>query len=391
MHGPSKRTISFISTFIASILVTSLLVVPAVGDDLDKKYRDVQRKIQEQKKRIERAKEEEASFIRQIQDVNQSLDIIQKALSIQKEKVKRTKDRIVVVKKDINGFKKMLEKQRSYLKRKLSSVQRYGNDTTSVITVLISSSDFSQMVRNMHYLQKIAEYDFRQIEAYKQNLLKLEVKKNKLNDLYVQYKAEEKELREGEDALKEEKKHKEILLASIRDQKEGYRKMLRELTDASNSIRRMLEEARTDTLKLTRFALLKGKLPWPISGGTIARRYGSYEDPEFKTPVFRRGVYIRADEGDITKAIYTGKVVYADWFKGYGKVIIINHGSGYHSVYANLGDLFLKPGDIVKKNQSIGKVGQSGTISDTALYFEIRYKGKPLNPLQWLARNSRSS
>jgi septal ring factor EnvC (AmiA/AmiB activator) len=110
----------------------------------------------------------------------------------------------------------------------------------------------------------------------------------------------------------------------------------------------------------------------------------------FKTPVFRRGIYIKADEGVITKAIYTGKVVYADWFKGYGKVIIINHGSGYHSVYANLSELFLRPGDIVKRRQALGKVGQSGTIRDPALYFEIRYKGKPLNPLQWLAKKSTS-
>ena len=88
------------------------------------------------------------------------------------------------------------------------------------------------------------------------------------------------------------------------------------------------------------------------------------------------------------KAIYTGKVVYADWFKGYGKVIIVNHGGGYHSVYANLDEIYLKPGDIVKRHQAIGKIGNSGTINAPALYFEIRYKGKPLNPLQWLAKKS---
>lgn len=386
MYGHSKRTFSFISNVLATIVITSLLAAPAIGDDLDTQYRDVQRQIREQKKRLEKAKKKEKSFIKKIEGINKNLATITKALSIQKKKVTRTKERIITVKKDINSFKKMLDRQRSYLKRKLSAVQRHGNDTTNVIAVLVSSSNFSQVVRNMHYLQKIAEYDYEQIQIYKENVRKLERKKKKLNSLYARHRAEEKELKIREGEVKEEKKHKEILLASIREQKQGYRKMLKELTDASNSIRKMLEKQRANTYKLTRFALLKGKLPWPVTGGTVAKRYGSYEDPEFKTPVFRRGVYIKAKEGIVAKAIYTGKVVYADWFKGYGKVIIVNHGSGYHSVYANLSEIFFKPGDIVKRRQAIGKVGQSGILSAPALYFEIRYKGKPLNPMQWLAK-----
>jgi septal ring factor EnvC (AmiA/AmiB activator) len=386
MYAALSKALRYIHTSAVILLITSLAVAPAFGDDLEKKYKDIQRQIKEQKKKLAIAKDKETSFVQAIDGVNRRLDLMQKALKIQKKKVKRTKDRIVVVKREINEFNKMLDKQRSYLKRKLSSVQRYGNETTNVVTVIVSSQNFSQMVRNMHYLKKVAEYDYNQIVVYKENLKKLNEKKRNLNGLYTRQKTEQRELGNRQEELKKEKRYKETLLVSVRKKKEGYRKMLRELTSASNSVRKMLEEKRANTYKLTRFALLKGKLPWPITDGTVAKRYGSYEDPEFKTPVFRRGIYINADEGVTAKAIYTGKVVYADWFKGYGKVIIINHGSGYHSVYANLNEIFFKPGDIVKRRQAIGKVGQSGTISAPALYFEIRYKGKPLNPLQWLAR-----
>ncbi|UCG78421.1 MAG: peptidoglycan DD-metalloendopeptidase family protein [Nitrospirota bacterium] len=376
-------------TFFRSVvflIISVILIIPASAEDLEKKYRDIQNQIKEQKIKLKKIKEKESSFIAQIDIANRSLELNKKALSIQKQKLSNTRGRINVVKNDIASFNKLLDKQRSYLRRKLSSVQRYGNEAANTLAVIASSNSFSQMVRNMHFLKKIAEYDFAQIQEYKENLIKLDEKKKDLNTLYSAQKEEEKELKLREQELKAEKNRKEYLLAAVRKQKEGYRKMLKELTDASNSVRKMLEEKNANTYKLTRFALLKGKLPWPITNGIVAKKYGQYEDPEFKTPVFRRGVYIKAQEGAPAKAIYTGKVVYADWFKGYGKVIIINHGGGYHSVYANLNEIYFKAGDIVKRQQPIGEVGQSGTISAPALYFEIRFKGKPLNPNQWLDR-----
>jgi len=380
------RVARCIVAFIALVLSVSFVSAPAMGDDLEQRYLRIQRRIREQKLRLERAKKKERSFVAQIDAVNRQLDLIQKKIRIQKKRVRRTRQRIAAVKKEIAIFRRKLDRQKAYLRRKLSAVQRYGPDTTGILAVLVSARNFSQMVRNIHYLRKVAEYDYEQIELYRKNLSELDRKKKRLNSLYGRLRSEERALLADEESLKKELEQKKALLASVRRQRNGYRKMLRELTDASNSIKRMLEKKRANTYRLTRFALLKGKLPWPIKGGRVAKRYGSYRDPEFKTPVFRRGIYIRAGEGMIARAIYTGKVVYADWFKGYGKVIIINHGSGYHSVYANLGEIFFKPGEIVKRGQALGKVGTSGTLSSPALYFEIRYKGKPLNPMQWLAK-----
>jgi septal ring factor EnvC (AmiA/AmiB activator) len=82
-------------------------------------------------------------------------------------------------------------------------------------------------------------------------------------------------------------------------------------------------------------------------------------------------------------------VIFAEWFKGFGQLIIINHGSGYHTLYGNLSELFSKVGDIIRENQVIGKVGTSGVINAPGIYFEIRYKGKPLDPSQWLKKGKR--
>jgi len=371
--------------FFAPFLIIFLLFTSVSADNVSEEYRDVQKKLREQKQKLKEAEKLERSFLDQIDSLNRRVDDNRRALDLQLEKIEGTRKQIGFVKEDMVLFRKMVDRQKEYLKRKLTSMQRYGSELTNVFAAVVSARNFSQMLRNMRYLEKIADYDYRQIEKYRENLKKLEEKKKKLDGLYVKLQKEEDELRDQEDKLKVELTNKENLLASIREQKHGYRKMLDELTAASNRLKDMILEKDKEEYTLTKFALMKGRLPWPLNG-PIAIPYGSYKDPKFNTPVFRRGIYIRAAEGEVSRAVYGGKVVYADWFKGYGKVIIINHGSGYHSVYANLSEIFFSSGQTVRKREAIGRVGVSGTIDAPALYFEFRYKGKPLNPLQWLAR-----
>jgi len=371
--------------FFAPFLIVLLVLTSVSADDVKEKYRDIQKQLKEQQQRLKEAESLERSFIAQIENLNRRIDEKSRELRKQQEQISRTRKQIDFVKDDITLFRKMVDKQRDYLKRKLASMQRYGSGLTNVFTAVISSKNFSQMLRNMRYLEKIAEYDYQQIKKYKENLKKLEEKKKNLETLYVQLGKEEETLKAQQEQLEVERSNKDSLLASVRKQKNGYQQMLDELTAASNRLKEMLVEQDKNEYTLTKFALLKGRLPWPLKG-PIAIPYGSYRDPKFNTPVFRRGIYIKAEKGEVARAVYTGKVVYADWFKGYGKVIIINHGSGYHSVYANLNEIFFRSGDTVRKREAIGRVGESGTIDAPALYFEFRYKGKPLNPLQWLAR-----
>ena len=137
------------------------------------------------------------------------------------------------------------------------------------------------------------------------------------------------------------------------------------------------------------FRRVKGHLPWPISGKVVVP-YGKHTDPKFNITVFKNGIEIKAVRREKPKAIAGGRVVYADWFKGYGLLLIINHGSGYHSLYGNLSEIFHEPGDIINKGTAIGKVGESSLLNIPTLYFEIRHKGRPVDPMQWLERKTRS-
>ncbi len=130
------------------------------------------------------------------------------------------------------------------------------------------------------------------------------------------------------------------------------------------------------------FASLKGKLTVPVHG-TVVARYGQARGQRGTT---WQGIRYRAKEGSDVMACAPGKVVFSDWLRGFGNLIIIDHGNTYMSVYANNESIFKNVGDVVKQGETIGSVGSSGGANEPGLYFELRYRSKPINPRNWLKR-----
>ena len=129
-----------------------------------------------------------------------------------------------------------------------------------------------------------------------------------------------------------------------------------------------------------KFASLKGKLTRPSTGRIVAR-YGAKRGAQAKW----QGLLFRAPEGSDVRACAEGTVVFSDWLRGFGNLIIVDHGGTYMTVYANNESIFKNVGDRVKQGETIGSVGRSGGDQDAGLYFELRYKGKPVNPSAWLS------
>jgi septal ring factor EnvC (AmiA/AmiB activator) len=118
----------------------------------------------------------------------------------------------------------------------------------------------------------------------------------------------------------------------------------------------------------------------------VLTRFGTQHHPQFGTIVFRRGIEIEAHEGEPVRAVEGGNVAYADWYKGFGKLMILDHGSGFFTLYGNLSQLNLAKGDRVVKGQVVGLAGETGSMKGSKLYFEIRRNGEAQDPLAWLAK-----
>jgi septal ring factor EnvC (AmiA/AmiB activator) len=133
------------------------------------------------------------------------------------------------------------------------------------------------------------------------------------------------------------------------------------------------------------FKAYKGLLSWPVKGKIISF-FGPYRDERYKVVNFRSGIDIQAERGEPIYSISAGLTIYANWFKGFGNMIIIDHGDHYYTVYAHLEEIFKVKGDRVEKGEVIATVGDSGSLMGPALHFEVRHHGKPVDPLNWIRK-----
>lgn len=367
------------------LLFVLLFSSVSLGTTHEEEYKKIQQKMSEQKKKLRETQERESSILNDLEGVNMKLGKIEAELNRHRKDLRSTETEISAVTSDIENMNSVLSKQKEWLKRKLMVMQKFGY-SGDMLTLLMSAEDISQMMRIWKYLENIALYEHRVIGDYRETLSRYNEKYERLRVLKVQLKANAERVTAMEQQFAEQKRSKVLILSSVRKEKASQQKMLAELKEASKRILDLIEKSsKTDTYTGAGagFTRLKGKLPWPAEG-RIAVPYGAQKDPEFSTPIFRNGVHIQTYSNSEARTVSEGKVIFAEWFKGFGQLVIVNHGNGYHTLYGNLSEIFSHVGDIIRENQVIGKVGTSGILNAPGLYFEIRYKGKPLDPAQWL-------
>jgi septal ring factor EnvC (AmiA/AmiB activator) len=132
------------------------------------------------------------------------------------------------------------------------------------------------------------------------------------------------------------------------------------------------------------FRALKGKLPLP-SPGPVSVPFGKVVNPRFNTVTVQNGLDVEAPAGAPVRAVAGGRVVHAGWFRGYGNLVIVDHGDGYHTLVAHLAAMRTATGEEVRAGDELGTVGDSGSLKGAYLYFELREKGRPVDPGPWLA------
>lgn len=163
-------------------------------------------------------------------------------------------------------------------------------------------------------------------------------------------------------------------LTQLRKDEQALKKILKSLTDLLSDIPRSATSVKS-------FAQYKGKLPWP-SIGSIATRFGAARGDSGKR---WSGVVINSERGSDVIAVARGRVAFSDWLRGYGLLLIMDHGDGYMSLYGHNESVFKDTGEWVEPGEVIASVGDSGGQNTPGLYFEIRHDGKPVNPVKWCA------
>ena len=381
---------------------------PRSQDSRDR-LKEVQRELGREREKAKEAGRKEASLARELGTLESDLKAKTKLLRELEDKLRGSSQRITKLSRDISVTEGRLQRSRNLLRRRLRAMYKQGR--LGYVRMLLSAEDFSSVGRRLKYLSALAAQDQRLMQTYSASLTDLSQKRAE----FERYKKEVAEASEKAAATRgqivEEQRNYRVLLAKVREEKAGHLASVKELERSAKDLQGLIarlqseeerqrrarraapkrepsrgDSAKEETLDLRddgRFERLRGKLPWPAKG-TLASGFGRQEHPRFHTVTFNRGIEIAAPQGRDIVAVAEGTAIYADWFKGYGRLVILDHGGGYFTLYAHCADLLVKSGDAVPGGQVIAKVGDSGSLEGPQLYFELRHKGKPQDPLAWL-------
>jgi septal ring factor EnvC (AmiA/AmiB activator) len=201
----------------------------------------------------------------------------------------------------------------------------------------------------------------------------LETSQNKLDKRYQQLLA----------IKQQREKTLQKILASLKSGDSRLKKLIndrRELEKLIQSVEQAIINLKIPS-EYQAFSKRQGKMPWPVKG-RLQNRFGTHRQGHLKWD----GLMIKTSPGTIVKAIHHGRVVFADWLRGQGLLIILDHGDGYMSLYAHSEVLLKDLGDWVVAGEPIARAGNSGGLSESGLYFEIRKNGRPINPRRWCSR-----
>ncbi len=279
--------------------------------------------------------------------------------------------------------------------------QQYLGGKQEYLKLLLSDHDPNRVFRDLQYYRYIAYDRATWLAALRDDMTELNAVSAAVHEQRAKLKSLRTEQAAQKKLLEKEQHARKRLLSKIslqlRQQRREINKLQRDenrLAHLVDRLTKMLEQPETgqpfrnDNLPDSRFDdrpfdQLRGKLALPVKG-TVANRFGT---PRPDSTVLWKGLFLRTSAGQAVKAIAAGQVVFADWLRGFGNLLIIDHGMGYMSLYGNNETLYKQVGDILHGGDVVAAAGNTGGNEYSGLYFELRHKSKPLDPMKWLAAN----
>jgi murein hydrolase activator len=258
---------------------------------------------------------------------------------------------------------------------------------TRYLRIVAASDSPAQFAAGQRASEALGLGEGNRIEAYRADRARLDGVLADLGREREEIRRFEGDLKAKDQELKNSRRRKEAVLSGLRHQQAAQKRTLFELVDQERQIRdlvgRLAREGSTGPVPSLGFARYRGALSWPARG-RVAVPFGKVRHPRFSTIVPHPGIDIAADPGQEVHAVFDGRVVFSDWFKGYGEMVVMDHGDGYLSIYGHVSERLVTVGEDVRRGNLIARSGEGGSFDAPGLYFEIRHDGKPVDPVPWL-------
>ncbi len=272
---------------------------------------------------------------------------------------------------------------REQLRRRVEVLYRVG--PLSYNRLLLTADTSQEALIAYQIVTYLAARDRDLVGEIRGTLAELQVTRTSLADTVERLAAVESDTETATIALASQQEERQRLLSRIDREAEAQRIALDSAVRAERELAGTMTELAESDAVTSNFRDARGALPWPAQGDVMTG-FGRQRHPIYDTYTVSRGIEVSAPAGDPVTAVHSGKVAFADWYSGYGLLVIVDHGSDYFTLYGHLSQVAVGVHERIEAGQLIGKVGETGSLTGANLYFEVREGADALDPTSWLER-----
>lgn len=352
-------------------------------NDSRRRLEEIQRRIDQTAKNLAEKQTAERSLNEDMQAVEGEISRLGAKLADQRRRLESIEKEIAAREAEASVARQSAAASEADVRRRLAALYKSGE--TGMAKILFSPASPAEMAQDYDFLGRIVRRDRALLITYRKHLGELQAALERLSALRQEQQSSLAELAESRKVAQQASRLKAHLLEKVRSDRQALTAALAELRDRAGRLAGLVkklesEKSREYIEKSGVFATRKGRLPWPVDG-SVRVGFGAARHPELGTMYDSHGIEIAVSGEKPIKAVGSGRVLFANWFKGYGNLLIIDHGESYYSLYAQAARLSKKVGDLLAAGDVLGYSGLEGS---KGVYFEIRRGGTPIDPLPWL-------
>lgn len=357
--------------------------------DLKEEAEKISQEIESHRTDLKKYSRQGHEILEGLNEIDLSLHGMQTKIDRLRVKITALDEEISAISEDIRALERRIEKNRKHASDRL--VALYKLNLVGKMDVLGTADSVYEFLKIKKDVTYICEYDEAVLTSFLKDLGRQSTLIQNLDSEKKEKMALEKELTAQVRSMSAEKSERKKFLTNIRQKEALQKAALASLQQAARSLDQTIASLYTEPSRKMpdqptgEFTARKGLLKMPVDG-KIVTKFGKYRNRELNIDNFRSGIDISAEQGTPIRSVHQGQVIFASWFKGYGNMLILDHGDSYYTVYAHIQEMFKKEGDAVDTNEVIGTVGEAAASQGPTLYFEIRHEGNPVDPKPWLDR-----
>lgn len=384
----ARRTAGLVLSLTIGILPSAA----AALEDPSERLERLRQAIEERRARVDAFEHEQRSLLDALESVDRAVEALEDDAARREREAAAAAEAERVAAARLPELAARLARTRAAMAGRVVALYKTGE--LGPTQLLFASQSLRELLERVRALSVLLEHDRILVTRVRRERLALDAGRQEAADAAARAAQALAALASRRDELGAERRGKQRLLAVVRGDRARESAALAELEEAARALEETLAELGDSPAPLPAlppgpaFSSLRGRLPAPVEA-PIVRGFGRQVDAQFLTEIFHRGIDFEAPRGTEVRAVAGGIVRFAGWFRGYGRMVILDHGERFFTVHGHLDELRAEVGDVVAAGQTIGTVGDTGSLAGPRLYFEVREGGKAVDPRAWLRGRGR--